>query len=175
MSNSFIRQDYLDIISDNINNAEIIPLDEMYDVVCKEKSKIFNTIIKKTYMYFTIMQDSNSESLIIGNINMYEQKYNRAIQFYNTVLRDCKIKKTRGFALNNIAICKINLGLYDNAHNIFKECIREYCLIESLYNLTILCYIKKDLTRFLQYVGTLKEIGYNVPEELKQIYFYYLL
>lgn len=91
------------------------------------------------------------------------------------VLRDCKIETTKGFVLNNIAICKINLGLYNDAYNIFKECVREYCLIESLYNLTIVCYIKKDLRRFLQYTGVLIEKNYDIPEELKQIYFYYLL
>lgn len=74
MSNSLIRQDYIDAISDNINNGEIISFDKMCDVVYEEKFLIFNTIIKKRYMYFTIMQDSNSESLIIGNINMYEKK-----------------------------------------------------------------------------------------------------
>lgn len=174
MSGNFIRQDYLNIISNNISNGEIISLNKIYYTICEEKSKIFNTIIKERYLYFVVMRDSNDELLIIGNINLYEKKNNRAIQFYNIVLKDSKIKISKGFALNNIAICNINLGLYDDAYEMLKKCVHDYCLIESLYNLTIVCYIKKDLRRFLRYTGILIGKNYDVPEELKQIYFYYL-
>ena len=140
-----------------IDRREIISTEEMSAFIQKEVSDWDLNIIETN---FVILKDSTCELLCVGNIIFYENKYEKAIEFYKIVIDKYGNDITNCIATNNIAVCKLKLQQYDESIEMFRTCVKKYSCICSLFNLSIVYYIIGDFDKFVKYMTILNKKGH---------------
>ena len=151
-----------------INRREIISTEEMSAFIENEIGNWDLNIIETS---FVILKNSTCELLCAGNIIFYENKYEKAIEFYKIVIDKYGNDITNCIATNNIAVCKLKLQQYDESIEMFRTCVKKYSCIYSLFNLSIVHYITGDFDKFVKYMTILNKKGYTESSSMLLKYF----
>ncbi|MFH4976663.1 hypothetical protein AB6A40_003372 [Gnathostoma spinigerum] len=107
----------------------------------------------------------------IGNIYFRRKDYKKAIKYYRMSLDQVPNlqKETRVKIMNNIGVAFIKCGEYNEANNMFEQCMEENGDYRSALNLTLTAYCLGDVEKMKDAFQQLLEIPLLVDDESKYV------